>query len=947
MNDNPAITSCKSYLEFISQGLLEQAYSIAEIENTQARFEFDLPKKSAQVRWIIETDFELAVDNVICTHNGHTVRIERNSNQINAGKCVYDLFLPPEAGKVEIDCHVYKIPIEQAFEDIRQLYQNELAHVEQLIESERTLQSQVQQAAKEKAETESNLQAQIQQLKTSEQELQVQIKKVAKEKEEVERDLQSQVQQLKTNEEDLQTRIRQLRVRQSNYDALKLKADELDDIKGSRSWKYMCKIWDVRDIVLPKGSKRRLHVKKALKLIRHPIKTIGNLSNYNSLESTSTDQIGETSFYKEPKQSYDRFDLTTPSVPLISIVIPVYNQFVYTYDCIKSIKETCGGIPYEIIVADDCSTDQTRNIEKVIHGLRIIHNKQNLRFLLNCNNAAQEARGKYLLFLNNDTEVKENWLQSLLDLIESDPTIGMVGSKLVYPNGKLQEAGGIVFADASGWNYGRLDDPDRPEYNYVKDVDYISGASIMIRADLWRQLGGFDASFAPAYYEDTDLAFSVRKAGLRVVYQPESVVVHFEGISNGKDVAQGQKAYQEVNRKKFYEKWKDILQNEQCKDSRDLFLARDRSQAKKRLLMVDHYVPTFDKDAGSRAVYSYLQLFVRKGYQVTFMGDNYAHSQPYTQVLQRMGVEVLYGDWYYLNWQDWLKEHAHYFDYAFLNRPHITVKYIDIVRENSQAKIIYFGHDLIFLREHREYEVTKDSKFLTSSENWKKQELALMRKADISYYPSCVEEEIVHKIDPNIHVRAVPLYQYENVPDREYNFTERQDLMFIGGYNHRPNVDAAKWFAKEIVPELVKKLPDIRIHLMGSNAPQEVIDLADDHILFEGAVSDEELEAFYTHCRVSVVPLRYGAGIKGKVLEAMSLGMPVMTTSIGAEGIAGAESILCIEDDAKLFAERLAKLYDDAEDLKRRSRESIAYIRDNFSSKKVEQVIGQDFEMDN
>ena len=919
MNGDQIMTSCKSYLEFVTQGALGQLYAISRIEEGRARFRFDLPEKCERIQWIVTTDFEAEVEDVNCTWNGQPVKIERNYAQDDNGKCAYNLFQTPAEGKIEVTCRIYKLPADQALNKLRDVYRNKQAHIEQLLDSERKLQSQIQQFE--------NKQAHIEQLLDSE------------------RKLQSQIQQFEKEKEELRARVRELRVRQSNYDAMKLKAQELDEIKGSRSWKYMCKIWDVRDKVLPKGSKRRTRIKKLLKAVRHPIRAIGRFINKGTPNASDVENVQEITFLKEPRSTYPAFEIDRQETPLVSIIIPVYNQFVYTYDCIKSIKENSGDVPFEIIVADDCSTDQTKKIEEIIHGLRVIHNKNNLRFLLNCNNAAKEARGKYILFLNNDTEVAENWLEALLDLIENDATIGMVGSKLVYPNGQLQEAGGIVFADASGWNYGRLSDPDMPEYNYVKEVDYISGAAIMIRAELWRQIGGFDETFAPAYYEDTDLAFSVRKAGLRVVYQPASVVTHFEGISNGKDVTQGQKAYQEINRKKFYEKWKDILQNEQCLDARDLFLARDRSQTKKRLLMVDHYVPTFDKDAGSRAVYSYLRLFVRKGYHVTFMGDNYACSQPYTRVLQQMGVEVLYGDWYYLNWPDWLKTNVHYFNYAFLNRPHITVKYIDIVREYSQAKIIYFGHDLIFLREHREYEVTKDQKFLASSENWKKQELALMRKADVSYYPSCVEEEIVHEIDPSIHVRAVPLYQYENVPDREYNFAERQDLMFIGGYNHRPNVDAAKWFAKEIVPELVKKLPNIKIHLMGSNAPQEVIDLANEHILFEGTVSDEELAYFYAHCRVSVVPLRYGAGIKGKVLEAMSLGMPVMTTSIGAEGIAGAENILCVEDDAKAFANRLTELYNDAKDLERRSRESIAYIRENFSSKKVEQVIGQDFDM--
>ena len=222
--------------------------------------------------------------------------------------------------------------------------------------------------------------------------------------------------------------------------------------------------------------------------------------------------------------------------PLVSIVIPVYNQVHYTYACLLSILENTKDVPYEVIIADDVSTDATKELSRYVENVVICRNETNQGFLRNCNHAAKEARGAYVMFLNNDTQVTPGWLSSLVTLIESDPSIGMVGSKLVYPDGRLQEAGGIIWSDGSGWNYGRLDDPDKAEYNYVKDVDYISGAAILLSVKLWNQIGGFDDRFAPAYCEDSDLAFEVRKAGYRVVYQPLSKVIHFEGVSNGTDV---------------------------------------------------------------------------------------------------------------------------------------------------------------------------------------------------------------------------------------------------------------------------------------------------------------------------------------------------------------------------------------------------------------------------
>ena len=242
--------------------------------------------------------------------------------------------------------------------------------------------------------------------------------------------------------------------------------------------------------------------------------------------------------------------------PKVSIVIPVYNQIHYTYACLLSILEHTRDVSYEILIADDVSTDATARLGDFAEGLAICRNRENQGFLRNCNQAAEKARGEYVMFLNNDTQVTGGWLSSLVGLIESDDSIGMVGSKLVYPDGRLQEAGGIIWSDGSGWNYGRLDDPDKPEYNYVKDVDYISGAAILLPVWLWKQIGGFDTRFAPAYCEDSDLAFEVRRAGYRVVYQPLSKVIHFEGISNGTDVqGTGLKRYQVENSKKLKEKW--------------------------------------------------------------------------------------------------------------------------------------------------------------------------------------------------------------------------------------------------------------------------------------------------------------------------------------------------------------------------------------------------------
>src|SRR5206468_1794360 len=160
----------------------------------------------------------------------------------------------------------------------------------------------------------------------------------------------------------------------------------------------------------------------------------------------------------------------------------------------------------------------------------------NQGFIASSMDGARVSKGHYLLFLNNDTIVRRGWLRALLGTLESHPRAGLVGAKLLFPDGCLQEAGGVVWRDGSAWNYGRMDDPQKPEYNYVREVDYCSGACILIPRDLFFACGGFDTRYMPAYYEDTDLAFAVRRAGRQGLYQPRAGVIHLGGMTAGTGV---------------------------------------------------------------------------------------------------------------------------------------------------------------------------------------------------------------------------------------------------------------------------------------------------------------------------------------------------------------------------------------------------------------------------
>ena len=691
----------------------------------------------------------------------------------------------------------------------------------------------------------------------------------------------------------------------------------------------------------PKGSVERKKLNYRLMSIFHPIKYF-KLTHSEQGRNLIEGEFKIGDLYREK----GKINFPYAENPKVSIIIPVYNQVHYTYACLVSILENTGEFDYEIIIADDVSTDATKEIDKFVTGLVIARNESNQGFLKNCNNAAKKARGEYIFFLNNDTTVQKDWLPPLIRLLESDKSIGMVGSKLIYPDGRLQEAGGIIWSDGSGWNYGRCDDPNKPEYNYVRDVDYISGAAIMLSRKLWEDIGGFDERYAPAYCEDSDLAFEVRKRGLRVVYQPLSVVTHFEGVSNGTDVnGTGLKRYQVENNKKLQEKWSEEFKNQYDNVGvPNAFRARERSRGKKVILFVDHYVPTFDKDAGSKTTFQYIKMFIERGYVVKFLPDNFAKSEPYTSILEQMGVEVLYGNEMRTNIFEWIENNQANIDIAYLNRPHIATKYIDFIKEKTDIKVIYYGHDLHFLRERREYELTGDVERKNASAYWKSMELDLMRKASISYYPSNVEVDYIHTFDKKINAKAITAYVFEKFGNIDYNPDIREGVLFVGGFSHPPNADALKYFLDNMWDEIYAQIK-APFYIVGSNATDEIKALHNEAkgIIFKGFVSEEELKELYEKVRLVVVPLRYGAGVKGKVIEALYYNDPVITTSVGAEGIDNSYNQMLVADEPGDFVEKCVNLYNNKEALKAMSKAADDYVRNKHSIEAVWEIIREDF----
>lgn len=616
-----------------------------------------------------------------------------------------------------------------------------------------------------------------------------------------------------------------------------------------------------------------------------------------------------------------RFSRT--NAPEVSIVIPAHGATRYTLACLRALTAADDSASFEVILVLDGPVEAAFDPFFEIQNLVVLRNPEARGFVHACNYGASRARASQIVFLNNDTLPCSGWLDALLSSRADFPNAGMVASRLLEPDGRLQECGSFVFSDGSAINYGKAEDPNAPHVSYAREVDYGSAAAVMIEADLFRRLEGFDELFAPAFYEDTDLAFRVRRAGRDVICQPASNVVHFGGINYRRDSETGRNPLMEVNRERFVERWaSELALHEPAGASNQR--ASDRVVGG-RLLVIDATTLTPLHDSGSLRMFNLLRVARRMGVRVTFAAVDLSHPPAEVARMRAAGIEVVVPP-YLTSIDEFLGQRGAEFDVCIVSRPHTAERCLaSVVKHCPQATLVYDTVDLHYLRREREVALHGQSSLSLREIDFERE---ACRVADCVWVVSEADRVRLLEVEPELNVAVQSNVHEDHASQSPYR--SRSDILFIGGFRHAPNVDGVTWFVNEVLPLVREELPELVLRIVGSELPEVIDKLASDAVRIEGFV--EDVAPLFESCLLSIAPLRYGAGVKGKVNQSMSYGLPCVATTIAAEGVEAVHEIdILIADDPVGFAQQIVRLHRDEALWSTVAEASLENIRTHFS----------------
>ncbi len=614
-----------------------------------------------------------------------------------------------------------------------------------------------------------------------------------------------------------------------------------------------------------------------------------------------------------PQFARSKLDFTVRGEPAVSVIIVLHNKFALTMTALSSLRAVyAGGI--ELILVDSGSRDETRHIDRYLRGARVMHFPNNVGFVAACNEALAHATAPAVLYLNNDLMLGIKSIELALARLDSDPGIGAVGAKFIRTNGLLQEAGSIIWRDGSTVGYLRDGDPALPEANFVRDVDFCSGAFLLVRASCLKALGGFDDDFRPAYYEETDLCVRLRKSGYRVVYDPSVVVQHVEfgSASSSRSARMIQR-----NHKVFVEKHLDWLRYKHPPRPRNALFARSPKAGRGRILFIEDRIPMRDLGSGYVRSNDIVHAMASLGYHVSV----YPVYPATSSVLQTLGdfpetVEVLYD-----RGQDqlpqFIAERSGYYDIVWIGRTHNLERLLPVLGDASSALP---DHSFVLDTEAIAAPRLVEQARVLGRTLEHDLETMLRRELDCAYF--CQKIIAVNERDAALirltgHSKVSVLGHLKEPVPTPASWAERSDLLFLGAVHETssPNYDSLSWFVKEVLPLLDGRLPpEVRFRIAGY--VDRRVDMSplgrNRRVDLLGPVGD--LAALYGGHRVFVAPTRFAGGIPFKVHEAAAHGLPVVATELLCRQVGWTDGTAILSggtDDASAFADQVVALYDD------------------------------------
>ena len=601
--------------------------------------------------------------------------------------------------------------------------------------------------------------------------------------------------------------------------------------------------------------------------------------------------------------------------PNVSIIIPFYNEAIYTHNCLKYLHQNLSQkYSFEIILIDDNSTEFCDF--SFFSGIKIIKNEINLGFLKSINKGINSAKGEYVYILNNDTEVSPKFLEELFYVFENFENVGAVGSMLINSNNTLQEAGSVFMKDFNFRQIVKHKKLFNPEINYIHKVDYCSGCSLLFKkySDIGN-LNLFDEQFAPAYFEETDFCFQLRYLQNKFVYYtPFSKITHYNGVTydskkvkNQNKIEQKQKLFT-VNKERFKNKWQIQL------DAIKAPTVEDRIQeiySQKSIVFFAGMVPEHDRDSGSNRFMEIIKAFIQQDYHVTLIVKNVYCENNYIEFYQRMGVNIFYEYKHFSSVITYLKNQKLNASLAWFYSPKPFINYYKIAKKYlPNAKLVYDMVDIHHLRYKRAIEL--DPKRISLKKNYhlyKKLEIKAAKVADYVITISDFEKNYMEQFCESRKLVTISNIHYPKIEKiNTLPFKDRKDVLFIGS-THTPNIDALYYLYSKIMPLVWQKLPNLKVNVIG-NIKDKINDISHPNIFFTGYVP--KVEEYFISNKFMIAPLRYGAGVKGKIGQAFEYYLPLVTSSIGAEGmfLENKKNAL-INDTPEGFANNMIELYND------------------------------------